>query len=230
MSNKNKRVFEMLVRVLVFRNTIQDLIVKDSQLDQCFKKIESALNRIAAQSTLQASGENNLRVSSQERETAREDLRQHLESLTRTASSMGLKQFFMPRNKNDRAIADVARVFVQLAEPLKEDFVKYHVPEDFIERLKGEIVSLERAMQQQAAGQGSRRAATAAIATAQDEALAELARLDPLMDNLLRENQPVRTAWYAARRLEKAPAWKRGAAKEESETPDPAPPAVPQAA
>jgi hypothetical protein len=227
MTNKGKRVFEMLVRVLVFRNTIQELIVKDSQVDQCFRKIESALNRIAAQSTLQTSGQNDMRVSSEERTSAREGLREHLENLTRTASSMGLKQFFMPRNKNDRAMVDVARVFVQLAEPLKEEFVKYHVPEDFIERLKGGIVSLERAIQQQAAGQGSRRAATAAIATAEEEALTQLARLDPLMDNLLRENPPVRTAWYAARRIE-APRAKRGGGKEES--PDPAPLAVPQAA
>src|SRR4029434_9912614 len=119
MTNYNKRVYEMLVRVLVFRTSIQELIEKDSQIDQCFRKVEAALSKIAAQSTLQTSGQNDVRVSSEERTSAREGLREHLESLTRTASSLGMKQFFMPRDKNDRAIVDVARIFVHVAEPPK---------------------------------------------------------------------------------------------------------------
>jgi ribosomal protein S12 methylthiotransferase accessory factor YcaO len=221
----------MLVRVLVFRNSIEELIVKDSQIDQCFKKIESARNRIAAQSTVQTSGQNDVRVSSEERLSAREGLREHLENLTRTASSMGLNQFFMPRKKNDRAIVDVAKVFVQLAEPLKAEFVKHHVREDFIDRLKGGIASIERAIQQQVAGKGSRKAAGIAIAAAQAEALTELARLDPMMDNLLGDDVAARAAWHAASKIE-APRAKRGAGKAEEEKPEPQPepPVIPQAA
>jgi hypothetical protein len=215
MTNYNKRVLDMLVRVLVFRETIRDLIVKDSRLDQCFKKVETTRNKIAAQSTLQTAGGNNTRASSQERACAREDLRAHLETLSRTASSMGLNQFFMPRDRSDQSIINMARMFLQLAEPLQEEFVKNEVPEDFVERLKAAIASLERAIQRQAAGKGSRRTATVEIASAQAEALLELGKLGPLMDNLLRQNEPMRMAWYAARRIEKAPWSRRPAVKEE---------------
>jgi hypothetical protein len=36
MTNYNKRIFEMLVRVLVFRSTIQDRIGKDTEIDHGF--------------------------------------------------------------------------------------------------------------------------------------------------------------------------------------------------
>jgi hypothetical protein len=133
----------------------------------------------------------------------------------------------MPRDRSDRAIADVARIFVQLAEPLKEEFVKLHVPPDFIDRLKGGIASIERAIQQQAASKGSRKAATAAIAEAQQQALTAVARQDPLMDNLLRDNEPAKAAWVAARRIDKAPSSRKPAQKEGPGNAAPLQPTIP---
>ena len=56
MANYSKRILEMLVRVLVFRSSYEDLIGKDSQADQLFEKADAAFKPISAQSTLQASG------------------------------------------------------------------------------------------------------------------------------------------------------------------------------
>ena len=82
MTNYNKRVFEMLVRVLVFRSTIKDLIEGDSHVNQLLQQVETALNKLKTFSTLQTSGENDVRLSSEERISAREGLREHLENLT----------------------------------------------------------------------------------------------------------------------------------------------------
>ena len=141
MTNYSKRIFEMLVRVLVFRSSYEDLIGKDSHADQLFQKVDAAFRKISAHSTLQASGKNAVRRSSSERTTARDELRKLLESVSRTAASMGLKEFFMPRDKGDRAIADVGRIFAKLAEPLKKEFIANHMPENFIE-CDFEIVNL----------------------------------------------------------------------------------------
>jgi len=43
-TNYNKRVFEMLVHVLVFRSTNKDLIGDDSQVNQLLQQVETALN------------------------------------------------------------------------------------------------------------------------------------------------------------------------------------------
>ena len=66
MTDYSKRIFEMLVRVLVFRLTHKDLIGKDSQADQLFEKVDAAFKTISAQSTLQASGKNAVRLSARE--------------------------------------------------------------------------------------------------------------------------------------------------------------------
>ncbi len=127
----------LYVKVLVFRSTYQELIGKDSQMDQLFQMVEEALARISAQATMQVSDRNHVRMSSGGRNDAREELRHGLESLCRTAASMGLKQFFMPRGRGDRALVNVARTFVPLAEPLQKEFLANHLPEDFIDRTKG---------------------------------------------------------------------------------------------
>jgi len=128
--------------------------------------------------------------------------------------SMGLKQFFMPRERSDRATADVARIFAANAEPLKKEFIANHMPEDFIERLRAGIEDIEHSIEQQAASKGARKIATAAIAQDRARASALLERLDPIMDNLLRDNPPMKEAWGAARRVEKG-----ATAKKPAETP-----------
>jgi len=73
---------------------------------------------------------------------------------------MGMKEFFMPRGKGDRAIADVARIFAKLAEPVKTEFIANHMSKDFIDRLKARVEGIERSIEQQAASKGDRKAAT----------------------------------------------------------------------
>ena len=48
MTDYSKRIFEMLVRVLVFRLTHKDLIGKDSQADQLFEKGRRGIQDICA--------------------------------------------------------------------------------------------------------------------------------------------------------------------------------------
>jgi hypothetical protein len=209
MTDYSKRVFEAIVRVLVFRTAHPELFPKDSQADQLLQKVEAISRIISSQSTSQASGKNDVRISADVRTNARENLRKDLESITRTAASMGLKQFFMPRDRSDRSYTDVGRIFAMNAEPLKQDFIANHMPEDFIERLKAGIENIERSIEQQAASKGARKVATTALTNARTEAIAVLARLDPVMDNLLRDNTPIKAAWDAARHVEKAASGKK---------------------
>jgi len=211
MNNYTKRVYETLVRILVFRSAHPELFAKDSQADQLLQKVEAVYKSISAQSTSQTSGNNDVRLSGSARTSARDNLRKDLESLSRTAVSMGLKQFFMPRDRSDRAIADVARIFAANADPLKKEFIANHMPEDFIERLRAGIEGIEHSIEQQAASKGARKIATTAIANDQAKATELLARLEPIMNNLLRDNPPMKAAWDAASRVEKGAAVKKPA-------------------
>src|SRR5881394_2692639 len=103
MTNYSKRVFEMCLRVLVFRSTHPELFGKDSPADQLFQKVDGLFQEMSAQSTNDASEKNGVRVSSSERNIAREALQKDLESVARTAGSIGLKGFYMPRGRSDVA-------------------------------------------------------------------------------------------------------------------------------
>ena len=211
MTDYSKRVFEMMVRVLVFRSTHPELFPKDSQAEQLLQKVDAIAGSMSSQSTMQTSVNNDVRLSTGVRGSVREKLRKDLESVSRTAASMGLKQFFMPRDRSDRAIADVARIFAANADPLKKEFIANHMPEDFIERLRAGIEGIEHSIEQQAASKGARKIATTAIANDQAKATELLARLEPIMNNLLRDNPPMKAAWDAASRVEKGAAVKKPA-------------------
>jgi hypothetical protein len=211
MTDYSKRIFEMMVRVLVFRSAHPELFPKDSQAEQLLQKVEAIARSTSSQSTTQTSVKNDVRLCAGVRSSVREKLRTDLESVSRTAASMGLKQFFMPRDRGDRTIADVARIFAAAAEPLKQQFIANHMPEDFVERLKAGVENIERSIEQQAASKSARKVATTALTNARTEALTALARLDPIMDNLLRDNAPIKAAWDAARRVEKAATGKKPA-------------------
>jgi hypothetical protein len=209
MTNYSKRVFEMLVKVLVFRSTHGDLIAKDSELSRLLDDVEAAAKTISEQSKHQASGKNDVRISTAERDKARATLRATLETVSRTAASIGLAQFYLPQDRSDRSLASVGRIFLELAEPLASEFVARHVPPDFIERLRTAIARIEESIEQQAASKGARMAATKAIAEAQAGALAALSRIDPIITNLLSDNEPAKAVWEAARRIERVSAAKK---------------------
>jgi hypothetical protein len=214
MTNYNKRVFEMLVRVQVFRNEHPDLINNDPTLTRLFQQIDEALKQIGTHATLQASGKARVVVSAEERTSARDELRKLLENLCRTAAGIGLKQFFMPSDRSDRAMANAARAFIATAGPFKNEFAASHLPENILDRIQEGAEKIERIIQEQAAGKGAHMTASTAISQAQARARAALAKLDPIMENLLSANEPVKAAWTSARRTEKAPSPRKSAKTE----------------
>src|SRR2546427_11644688 len=118
MNSFNKRVYEMLVRVLAFWTTYRDLIGKDSLADQLFQQLDAACQKLAKHGTLQASGKAAVRLSAGGRAAARQALVHQLENIRRTAGGMGLKQFRMPRARSDQAVGQARRTFPGRPPPL----------------------------------------------------------------------------------------------------------------
>src|SRR5438093_5036743 len=91
---------------------------------------------------------------------------------------------------------------VQL-EPFKQMFIDSGMPMDFIEKLNAAIKDVQHAMSEQEFSKGARLKAAAATADTRSNTLSALHRLDPIMDNLLRDIHPlspcgnVRGVWNA---------------------------------
>lgn len=107
----------------------------------------------------------------------------------------------MPQNRNDRATLDTAHSFAEHAEPLRDLFIRNHLPEDFIEQLHAGIERLQLAIREQAlnksTGLASRTTRDANLA----EARAALQHLDALMKHLLRDEPIASTLWDSARQF-----------------------------
>src|SRR2546425_13163887 len=103
MNSFNKRIYEMLVRVLAFWTTYRDLIGKDSLADQLFQQHDAARQKLAKHGTVEASGKAAVRLSAGERAAARQSLVNQPRTIGRAPGGMGLKQFWVPRQRSDQA-------------------------------------------------------------------------------------------------------------------------------
>ena len=203
MTSFNKRVYEMLIRIRVFAARYQNLFAAGSPAKQLFDEIEGSVQKLAASKNSQTAGDGDVRRSSQDRALARQALRNQLLAISRTAQGLGLSDFWLARDKGDRALVDNGHRFIERAEPLKTVFIAGHLPPDFIEQLKTAVEKLEKIIADQFLKEGSRIAATSAIDEARNAALSALQRLNPLMENLLRDDPPALRLWQSARHIER---------------------------
>jgi len=124
----------------------------------------------------------------------------------------------MPRGRSDGTMVSVGRSWAVHLEAFKQMFIDSGMPMDFIEKLNAAIKDVQRAISEQEFSKGARLKAATAIADTRSNALSALHRLDPIMDNLLRDNPPDFAVWQRARRVE------RYNAAKPVDTADPSPP------
>ena len=98
-------------------------------------------------------------------------------------------------------MVNVARVFAELAEPLQEMFISHGLPADFVAKLRATTDRIVRVIQRQGESKEARHLATKEILTGRAQALEALSRLDPIMENVLRDKAPQLSAWKSARRV-----------------------------
>ena len=110
---------------------------------------------------------------------------------------------YMPRLKLLSAVS-VGKLWAEHVVPLKQLFIDSGMPADFIEKLNAASEKVQQAIQDQAQSNGARLKAAIAIQHTRSQAVSAVRRLDPIMDNLLRDDPPVLAVWQRARRMERS--------------------------
>lgn len=104
--------------------------------------------------------------------TARENLREEMSDIARTARSMEYafvgvsNKFRMPRGTNDQSLLATARAFATEAAPYQSDFVSYGLPATFITELDAAITAFDATLSTTSAAIDEHVAATADIGEA----------------------------------------------------------------
>lgn len=145
------------------------------------------------------------------KDTARENLREQMEPIARTARMMeyafdGIADIFrMPRNRSDLEMLNTSRAWVIAAVPYTSDFIAYGLPTHFITALGNAADAFENSMPATTTATDERVAATAEIGASSRRSMIALRILDAVMRNKYAGDAGKLAAWLSASHIEKAP-------------------------
>lgn len=145
------------------------------------------------------------------RDTARENLRQAVSDISRTARSMkyaypGVSPIFkMPENRTDAGLIAAAKAFADAMPPYKDAFIAYGLPAAFLADLIDATNDFEQALSAPAAGMSEQVAATAELGATIRRGMQALRVLEGVVRNKYRDNVGKLAAWETASHIERAP-------------------------
>jgi hypothetical protein len=211
MNSVINRTYEMFVRVQSFVAERAGAFPAGSLGAEMIAELNKVVGELNEAATTQTSGLSSVQRATAERMAAREALRESMQAIARTARVMAIdltgleNKFRLPRSGSDPALIRAARAFIGEALPLKAEFLRYGMPESFIEEFKEDIADLERAMGQQNTGRGAHVSATASVESAAERGMNAVRKLDAIVRNTFRDDTATLAAWESARHVESAP-------------------------
>ena len=135
---------------------------------------------------------------------AKAELVRDLQAINRTARPMSriypglMDKLRVPYNTSDQGLLAAARACATNAEPLKAEFIKRGMPEDFLEDLQADIAQFEAAIAHMAQSRDAHVEATAAIDELIERGMNAVNELEPIMRNTLTNDQPKLAARLSA--------------------------------
>ena len=207
---KRERVrFYMFIRVVGFINdNLDDFAPGGVVLTQhaVLQAVAAALETLSGE---QISGFGDARFEFNNKDTARENLREMLSEIAATARSMVYEiagidlKFRMPRNNNDAGLLAKARAFLSEATPHKDDFIRYEMDNDFLSDLQALIEDFENALGAPGSAIDSHVAATAEIGAEIRKGMVAVRTMTGAVVNKYRNDAGKTAAWTSASQIEK---------------------------
>ena len=114
-------------------------------------------------------------------------------------------RFRLPRSVPDQELLSLAKAIATDAIPLKDDFISFAMPADFLEELTELIAEFEEALTEQQTGRGTRVAATAVIEDTLEEAISAVRQLNAIVSNTFADDLEPLSRWMTARHVQQEP-------------------------
>lgn len=143
------------------------------------------------------------------KDTARENLREALSEISRTARSMVYEypaideRFRMPRSSNDADLLAKARAFLTEATPMQAGFTRYEMDVNFLTELQALITEFENALDAPGSAIDSHVGATAEIGAQIRKGSIAVRMINGAVMNRYRNDAGKRAAWISASHVEK---------------------------
>jgi hypothetical protein len=211
MKDTVRRRQETFLRVREFVTSRASQYPPTTLAGELLARLNTEIGNMEAHTTAQSSGRSATLESSTGKAAARDELRQDLDAISRTARAMAIStpgledKFRAPRSISDQALLATARAFAADALPLKTEFTRRGLPDDFLEDLNSDIEEFEQINNQQIQKRESRVAATAAIDDALERGINIVRELDAIMRNQFANDPASLAAWLSASHTERSP-------------------------
>lgn len=210
MNDSERRRYEMLARVKQFGiDNAGDFPAGIAATK--FAAIGSLVDTAEAKSSAQQSGMSGAAQSFEVKDTARENLRDEMSAIARTARSMeydfdGISDLFrFQRNMPDETMLAKARAFHTDSNPYDGDFKAYGLPSSFRADLNDAADAFETSMAATATATSEHVAVTADISATIREGMIAKRILDGIVRNKYANNPGKLAAWLSASHVEAAP-------------------------
>lgn len=212
MNALERRQTEMLVRVDNFGKENAADFPAGSAGAQAFAAISQAVAELTQLGGDAVAAEDARLSSTARRSMAREEIYKDLLAISQTARALALDnevftdRFRIPRkNLNDETLLQAARAFAADAAPLKNDFIAYGLPADFLTDLNADIEKFEQITDDQDESNRERISANAEIDAIIEQAMIARRKLDVIVPNVFRGNAGKLADWASASHVERAP-------------------------
>jgi hypothetical protein len=222
MNNKDRRRYEMLVRVRDFGASNGHLFPESSLAQQAFGEVTSGVKEIETHDLAEASASVSARAT--RKLEARRALVERLMLVAKTAqvvsgSGPDFKAHFqVPDTTNDHLLLTTARKFATHAAPVAEQFIAHGMASTFVADLGARIEQFEGALRDRGVSRDQQMAARDGIKKGLATALAAARKLDVIVSNHLASDSAGRQAWKRNRRIENPYRSRKGAAPPGEET------------
>lgn len=171
--------------------------------------LQAVVAAIQVLSGEQAAGLGEARFGFNSKDTARENLREMLSEIARTARSMvyafpGIDlKFRMPRNRNDAELLAKARAFLLEATTHQADFILYEMDAGFLAELQALIADFEQSLSAPATAIDTHVEATAEIGAEIRKGMIAVRTMNGAVMNRYRNDVGKLAAWLSASHVEK---------------------------
>lgn len=209
MNDRDRRRYEMLVRVKQFGidNSGDFTGIATTKFSEIGTIVDDTETKAAAQQSGFAEAAQQFEV----KDTARENLRDEMSDISRTAKSMEYEfdgisnKFRFQRNLNDADLLAKGRAFVIEAGPYDANFQDYGLANTFIADLTAACDAFEGTFATSASAQAEHVAATAETAAKIREGMIAKRILDGIVKNVYDTKPGKLAAWVSASHVEKDP-------------------------
>ena len=219
MEDKHHRRREAFLRMKAFANNHTE-IPPTTVWPGLVTELDSVNSDLAELVAAEELGHSTRRTGTANRDDARDDLEDLVESIVRTARAVGETKpgfadgYRAPSQLSDRGLLDMAIGIARIAEPHKADFLSHGMPPDFLEDLAARIAKLQQTMTDQSEGKAGVKSAGVSIEETDDRGMSVRRRMDAVVKNIFRDNAAVLAEWETASHIEQAPKKKKGGPEE----------------